>query len=215
MLRPMIRPIWPALAASTMLALAGCGWPGTDVSPTPQADVVRLAGDGVALAWGDGPYGLVLLHGAQYDHVSWEPQARVFAEDGMRVLATDDVSAETLRAAIAHLHGEGISRVAVLAASAATAAALEVGRESPQLIDQLIVLSGSGEVGDLGVFPKLFAASAGEPAAADAERMADEAPGDWNVVVLVPGDAHGQAIFEGEVGEALMEALLRRLAERR
>jgi len=210
----MFRPMrLSALAASTLLALTGCG--ATDVTPALPADVVELAGDGEGLAWGDGPYGLVLLHGAQYDAAGWEPQARVFAEDGMRVLATEEVSAEALRAAIKHLHGEGISRVAVLAASDATAAALEVGRESPELIDQLIVLSGSGEVGDLGVFPKLFAASEGEPAAADAERMADEAPGDWNVTVLVLGDAQGQAMFEGEGGQELMEALLRRLAERR
>jgi hypothetical protein len=210
----MFRPMrLSALAASTLLALTGCG--ATDITPALPADVVQLAGAGDALAWGDGPYGLVLLHGAQYDAASWEPQARVFAEDGMRVLATAEVSPDVLRAAIAYLHGEGIPRVAVLAASAAATAALEVGRASPELIDQLIVLSGTGEAGDLGVFPKLFAASEDEPVAIDAERMADEAPGDWNVVVLVPGDAHGQAIFNGDGGDELMEALLRRLAERR
>jgi len=210
------RPMPAAVVLAAVLALTGCTTATrTDSGVGPPAEALELPGHGEAFAWGEGPYGLVALHGAGYDAASWAEQAVVFAEDGMRVVAPSAVSADGLREAIGHLRREGIERVAVLASDDATAAALEVGRETPELVDQLLVVSGSGDVADLGPFPKLFVASEDEELAAEAERMAEEAPGDWNLVVLVPGDAHGQAIFDDEGGELLLETLLRRLEERR
>ncbi len=203
------------MLALLVLLVAACAPAPTPAATTSAALRITLAPGGAALIWGDGPYGVVLLHGAAYDAASWEPQARVLADDQMRVLAVEEVTADALRAAIAHLHGEGIERVAVVAASAGAAAAFEVGVAEPELVDQLIVVSGTGNVSGLGEFPKLFAASEGEPAAADAERMEGEAPGAWNAVLLVPGDAHGQAIFDSEGGDELLSGILRRLGERR
>jgi hypothetical protein len=45
--------------------------------------------------------------------------------------------------------------------------------------------------------------------------MATEARGDWNALFLAPGSDSGQAILEGAAGEATMEAVIRRLEERR
>ncbi|MDP9455913.1 MAG: hypothetical protein M3Q60_09005 [Actinomycetota bacterium] len=55
--------------------------------------------------------------------------------------------------------------------------------------------------------------SEGEGMAGEVRRMAEEAPGDRNEVLVLPGDAHAQAIFETEEGERLMETILERLEE--
>ena len=43
--------------------------------------------------------------------------------------------------------------------------------------------------------------------------MAEEAPGDRNEVLVLPGDAHAQAVFETDQGERLTQAVLERLEE--
>lgn len=197
------------------LAAAGCGGVSSG-TPGASGERVSLPGAGSALLWGAGAYGVVLVHGAAYDAASWDAQARAFADHGMSVLAVEQADAANVEAAIAYLRDErGSERVALLGASAGSVAVLAVGRERPELVDQLLLLSGSGDVSSLGDFPKLFAASEGEPAAADAQRMASDAPGDWNALYLAPGDAHAQAIFGTDAGAALTEALLTRLEERR
>jgi len=44
-------------------------------------------------------------------------------------------------------------------------------------------------------------------------RMAEEAPGGLNEALILPGDAHSQALFQTEEGERLMRAILERLEE--
>lgn len=170
-----------------------------------------------AIRWGDGPYGLVLVHDAGADAASWEPRAVVFADEGMTVLAVEVSEAEAIAAAIGHLRDEvGLERVAVLSTGSGSEASIVVGQERPELIDQLILISPTNEdVAELGPFPKLFVASEGEAAAAEIGGMADRAPGDWNDVYLAPGTASGLAIFDGDGGAATLEAVLQRLGERR
>ena len=212
-MRPMRSPARFALVLT--LALGACS-ASPSASAGAPAMAISLSNGSAALVWGTGPYGLVLVHGAAYDAASWGPQADAFAARGMTVLAVEAADAESVVAAIHALQDDrGIARVAVLAASAGSAAALSVGREHPDLVDQLLLLSGSGEVSSLGDFPKLFAASEGEAAVSEAERMASEAPGDWNALYLAPGSAHAQAIFSSEGGSALLDALVARLEERR
>jgi hypothetical protein len=133
----------------------------------------------------------------------------------MTVVAVDEAGAEMVESAIRQLQGDGIQRVAVLAAGAGSTAAFAVGVDQPDLVDQLIVLSARGNVSRLGVFPKLFVAAEDEGAAAEAERMTEDAPGDWNAVFLAPGDDSGQAILEGEGADAARAAIIQRLEERR
>jgi len=86
-------------------------------------------------------------------------------------------------------------------------------------IDQLITISGDLsdlDLADLGEPPKLFTAAEGDTAAASAaQRMTDDAAGDWNALLLVSGDAHGQAILESEGGPDLIAGIVARLEERR
>jgi pimeloyl-ACP methyl ester carboxylesterase len=203
---PMRRRL-PALAVA--LALAACA--------TVTGDRLTLPDGSDALRWGDGPYGLVLVHEEGTDAASWEPQAVAFAEKGMTVLAVEVSETGTIVAAIRHLRDDvALERVAVLAAGSGSTAALATGRDQPELVDQLIVISAtSQDVAGLGPFPKLFVASEGEAAAAQIDAMAEQAPGDWNDVYLAPGAASGQGIFDGEGGAATLEAVLQRLAERR
>jgi pimeloyl-ACP methyl ester carboxylesterase len=198
------------LALLLAIALAACGTPPSGGTPWPFAE------DQGARRWGDGPYGLVLVSDAGRGAASWEAPATTFAGEGMTVVALSAGStASRVMGAILALQDAGIERVAVLAAGSGSAPALELGATHPELVDQLILLSAAGGVGELGVFPKLFVASQDGEAATVAERMADEAPGDWNALYLASGDAEGQAILEGEGADEAMEAIVARLEERR
>ena len=200
---------WLGLIPALVLALAACA--------TGSGDRLTLADGSDALRWGDGPYGLVLVHEGGADAASWEPQALAFADEGMTVLAVEASGTDAIVAAIGHLRDEvGLERVAVLAAGSGSEATLAVGRKRPELVDQLILISAaSQDVTELGLFPKLFVASEGEAAAAQIDDMAERAPGDWNDVYLAPGAATGRQIFEGEGSAATLQAVLQRLAERR
>ena len=189
------------------LSLVACG--GTAGTP------IELPGGTAARSWGDGPYGLVLVHDIGHDAASWSAQAVAFAGRGMTVLAVEDADADAVVNAITWLLGSGIERVALLGAGDGSVAVLTVGAERAELVDQVILISATGDVATLGAFPKLFVASEQEGAAADAERMATEARGDWNALFLAPGSDSGQAILAGAAGEATMEAVVRRLEERR
>lgn len=180
--------------------------------PTPAAaESVPLPDGGAARAWGDGEYGVALVG------EGWEEAGvpQELALERMRAVVAPAASPESLRATIEALHGEGVERVAVMAVGAGVEAALSLGASMPALVDQLIVVSGSGEVGELGEFPKLFVASASEPLAGEAERMADEAPGAWNAVLLTPHAGTGLEVLVDPASGELADGILRRLEERR
>jgi hypothetical protein len=103
----------------------------------------------------------------------------------------------------------------VVAVDDGVRAAFEVGTNEPELVDQLITVSAVGNVSPLGVFPKLFVASQDEPAGNAATEMAMDAHGEWNLELLVPGDASGLAILDGPGADELLDGVLRRLEERR
>ncbi len=200
----------PLLVGLLALALGACGTPPGGGTPWPFAE------DEAARRWGDGPYGLVLVTDAGRDAASWDDPASTFAGEGMTVVALDAGSTPLrVQGAIQALRDAGIARVAVLAAGSGSVSAMELGATRPELVDQLILLSARGDVSRLGDFPKLFVASDGEEAAAEATRMAEEAPGAWNALYLAPGDASGQTILEGEGADGAMQAILVQLEERR
>jgi pimeloyl-ACP methyl ester carboxylesterase len=192
-----------------VVILAGCG--------APSGSPVDLPDGSTALRWGDGPYGLVLVHDAGLDAASWASQAATFADNGMTVLAVESATSDSAVAGLRSLHdASGLERVALLGAGDGADAAMQAALEAPDAVDQLVVISANGDASTLAVFPKLFVASEDEPAAIDAERMAEEALGDWNALYLAPGEASGQAILSDEAGGTpAMEAIIARLEERR
>ncbi len=166
-----------------------------------------------ALVWGDGNRGVVLSHGAVYDAASWSTQAEKIAGAGATVLAVEDTSAESIQAAVDYLKDKrDVQSVSLVGASAGSAGVLDVGRQSPGDVAQIILLSGTGDVSGLGDFPKLFTASEGEGLAEQVRQMAEEAPGKAEALI-VGGDAHAQAIFDSPSGERLLKAITDRIRQ--
>jgi pimeloyl-ACP methyl ester carboxylesterase len=133
----------------------------------------------------------------------------------MVALAVEDTSPQNRLAVAEYLKGErGIRDVAFLGGSAGGSAVLQAASDSPGVPDRLILLSAVGDVSGLGEEPKLFVTSEGEGRLAEeVSQMAEEAPGDRNEVLVLPGDAHAQAVFETDQGERLTQAVLERLEE--
>ncbi len=213
--------LWFALLAAVFLA--GCGGPGRSTDggdgspdepgPSGSGESVEVAGNEV-LVWGEGDRGVVLAHGAAYDAASWREQAERLAESGVTALAVEDTSARSVAEAARYLEEErGVRDVTLLGASAGTGGVLGAAEEDRGLVDGLILLSGTGEVSGLGDYPKLFVASEGEGLAGEVRSMAGEAPGSRNEALILPGDAHAQAIFETDQGERLMRAIIEQLED--
>ena len=209
--------VGPALAA--MVLVAGCGSSGEagGSGEEPESDTSGSwvgVGDSWAIVWGEGDRGVVLSHGVAYDAASWEPQGQALEENGVVALAVEDVSPGSLRFAVDYLKEEyDVESVALIGASAGTEPVLEVAEEDPEEVGQIMLLSGIGDVSGLGEYPKLFVASEGEEISERVRRMAEEAPGDRNEALILPGSAHAQAIFRTEEGDRLMQTILTRLEE--
>ena len=198
-----------------LVVMTGCGVSaGNGEGGTDTSGWWVSVGDTWGLAWGEGERGAVLVHGAAYDAASWEVQGRALEENGIVALAVEDTRARNVRSAIEYLKEEyDVGSVAMIGASAGAGSVLQVAREDPGEISQIILLSGTGDVSGLGEQPKLFVASEGESVADQIRLMAEEAPGDRNEALILPGDAHAQAIFRTEEGERLTQTILNRLEE--
>ncbi len=207
------------MTIAVAVLVVGCG--ASESSTADEEQGSDISGEWVSLPgtwavlWGEGERGVVLAHGAAYDAASWEPQGQRLGENGAAALAVEETSPSNLRTAIRYLKEEsGVESVTLIGASASARPVLEVGGEDPEKIDQLILLSRIGDVSGLGEYPKLFVASEGEGIAERVRQMADEAPGDRNEALILPGDAHAQAIFQTEEGEQrLMQVILERIEE--
>ena len=217
---------WLCVLAAVLLAGCGRSDGGTAGAPPEGADAAETSsgaalgervevGETEALVWGEGDYGVVMAHGAAYDAASWEEQARRISKRGVIALAVEDTSPENLLAAVEYLEEErGAEGVALLGASAGGSDVLRAVREKRGVADQLILLSVTGDASGLGEEPKLFVASEGEGMAGEVRRMVEETPGDRNEALVLPGDAHAQAIFETEQGERLMQTIMARIEKR-
>ena len=211
----LLKIVGPTLAM--VIFVAGCGASGgADQGQKPESSTfgerTTVGDNDRAIVWGEGDRGVVLAHGASYDAASWEPQGRRLGENGVVAVAVEDTTPGSLRFAIDYLKKErSVESVALIGASAGTDPVLRVAGENPGEVSQIILLSGTGDVSGLGEYPKLFVASEGEEIAERVRRMADEAPGDRNEALILPGDAHAQAIFQTGEGERLMQAILDRL----
>jgi pimeloyl-ACP methyl ester carboxylesterase len=200
-----------------MFFVTGCGVSGGADGGELESDTSGeqvSVGETDAIVWGEGDKGAVLSHGAAYDAASWDEQGQELAENGVVALAVEDTSPENLRSAVDYLEKEyGVESVTFIGASAGAGSVLKAAEEYPEEVDQMILLSGRGDVSGLGEYPKLFVASEGEGIAEGVRRMADEAPGDENEALILSGDAHAQAIFQTEEGERLMQVILERIEE--
>ena len=221
------------LVTATLL-LASCG-SGDDEgeTPTPSANPDEVTevkgasepmevniGSGTALVWGDGVYGVVLVHGAIYDAASWTDQAEAIAAKGFSVIAVEHATADDTSAAIDYLRRtHAAEAVALIGASAGTGPVLAVASDQaaePELpVDLVVILAGSGSVESLNIPSVMFISAEGDGAASAAKRMMEATSGDPADLVIVPGSAHAQALFLQPEGEQVLTAILDRLTARR
>jgi pimeloyl-ACP methyl ester carboxylesterase len=213
-------------ASFTLLAmlLIGCGGAGASeptaapepsptATPDPSAGQLVQVGEFTGLLWGSGDYGVVLVGASSGAAASWTDQALAIAGEDMTVLALNDYSYSYVVDAIEYLRDEqGAAAVAVIGASTGAPPAIGAGIIAPELVDQLIVISGFGEVDRMGGFPKLFVATEGEAGMVRrANNMVEDAPGDENEALILPGSVGGQAIFDSPSGPDLLAAIIERL----
>lgn len=205
------------LLLAVVLSVAGCGTFGGSADGEPESETSGWwvgVGDSWAIVWGEGDRGVVLAHGAAYDAASWDAQGQALEENGIVALAVEDVSPGSLRFAVDYLKEEyDVESVALIGASAGAGPVLEVAEEDPEEVGQIMLLSGIGDISGLGEYPKLFVASEGEEISGRVRHMSEEAPGDRNEALILPGSAHAQAIFRTEEGDRLMQTILERLEE--
>ena len=91
----------PALIA--VVALGACG--------APSGSPVDLPDGSAARTWGDGPYGLVLVHDEGLDAASWTTQAPPSPSQGMTVLAVESATPGAAWTRCVRSGGAGLERV--------------------------------------------------------------------------------------------------------
>lgn len=205
--RVVLLPVLLPVLLLALTALSACG----DDAPDGAGERSEVGGADVR-TWGDGDHGVVLAHGAAFDAASWEDQATVIADAGATVVAVEDISPEGIAAAVEQLRADGAADVALVGGSAGADGILQLLSQEPDLADQVILLSPNSTVQGLGDQPKLFVASEDESVADVSRELAASAPGDDNEVLILPGSAHAQNIFDTDQGDRVLDAMLERLA---
>jgi pimeloyl-ACP methyl ester carboxylesterase len=183
------------LLAAALAACTSASVPATSALPSAVDLGAGLTGE----RWGEGGYGVVLLGGL-------EALGDAIGADRMTVVAPAADTEDALRQAITWLRDTArADRVAIVTGSAGAEAALAIGSQSPELVDQLIAIDLAGDraeaAASLGPFPKLFLALETDIAAA--QGLADSSQGEWNEAASAVDDA------------ALLGLILGRLDERR
>jgi hypothetical protein len=213
------------LAAAGMLVLvAACGGsstgeptatpaPSPTATPDPSAGRLVEIGEFTGLLWGSGDYGVVLVGASSGAAASWTDEALALAEQDMVVLALNDYTYDYVVEAIEYLRDEqGAAAVALIGASTGAPPVIGAGIIAPELVDQIIVISGFGDVERMGDFPKLYVATEGEAGMVRRARaMLENSSGAENEVLILPASVGGQAIFDSPAGSDLLAAIIERL----
>jgi len=184
-----------------------------------------------------GDRGVVLAHGGRFTKESWQPQARELAAAGFQVLAIDfrgfgksngpgdsdffkaPFQLDVL-AAVRYLHAAGVKSVSVIGGSFGGSAAGDASIASqPGEIERIVMLGGAPN----GPAEKLKSASlfivAKDDRSGDGLRLPgiraqyEKAPKPKKLVVL-PGSAHAQFLFQTTLRDRVMREILGFLHER-
>ncbi len=180
--------------------------------------------------YGKGDSGVVLAHGGRFNKASWEKQARILQQAGLRVLAIDfrgrgqsrggtqlppgdDGYHFDVLAAVRYLRRNGAKTVSVVGASFGGGAAAEASMEAPGEIERLVMLAAWVESPETLTGRKLFIV-ARDDANADGLRLPgiracyEKTPGPKDLIVL-HGSAHAQYLFQTDQGERVMREILK------
>jgi pimeloyl-ACP methyl ester carboxylesterase len=186
--------------------------------------------------YGSGDRGVVLAHGGRFNKESWEPQARVLAKAGFRVLAFDfrgygqsqgpgqtDIYSAPLHldvlAAVHYLHDHGAKTVSVVGGSMGGGAAADaVAFAAPGEINRLVELGAASWhfPPEKIKGPKLIIV-ARDDTSGDGPRLPkiqenfDKMPEPKQLIIL-DGSAHAQFLFQTDQGERVIREILRFLS---
>lgn len=216
-----------------LVTLFGCS-PNHPGSQTPPASVVLHTQDSAtlqALLYGQGPHGVVLAHGGRFNKESWDPQARVLAEHGFRVIAFDfrgvgqshgpgDSDAFTPKrkydvlAAGRYLRENGATTVAIIGGSMGGGFAADAAFDSPGLFDRIVFLSATpgGPLESLGGRKLFIMASddiSGDGARLPGFMAAYGKTAPPKQLLTVEGSAHAQFLFQSDQGDRVMNEILK------
>ena len=215
--------IWATILACCAVELAAAAEPEEVSFPTSDGGEIQ------ALLYGDSEHAVVLAHGKVFDKESWEPLAPRLAEAGVAALAIDFRGYGQSRpgsegsmlfldviAGMTYLKALGATRISVLGASmgggAAARAAVLV---EPGVIDRLVLLAPAPipKPAQMHAERIVYIVAEGDPSIDSTRQLYERAPEPKELVIL-PGEAHAQHLFETEQSEALIEAIVAALADR-
>jgi len=190
-----------------------------------------------ANVFGEGDRAVVLAHGGQFNKESWEKQARTLTENGFRVMAldlrgygkskgpgdADPMSAplyQDVLAAVRYLRQAGAKTVSVVGASMGGWAAGDASIASrPGEIDRVVFLGAApGGPADKLKSPSLFIvarydASEDGLRLPEIRRQFEKAPKPKKLIIL-PGSAHAQFLFQTDQAHRVMREIVRFLTAR-
>lgn len=229
----------PAIWIIVALHVAGCAAnrgmdhakPREVSFPTPDGGLIY------ANEYGTGPRGVVMVHGGRFDKESWDPQARVIAGHGYRVVAIDmryrgkssgpGNRAEAMSlplhldvlGAVRYMRHTGATSVQLVGGSLGGGAAGDASIEAePGEINSIVFLGSYTSLNDRPPEQvkgkKLFIMSRYDTEGENTRRLPklialfERTPAPSELVVI-DGSAHAQFIFQTDQSERAMKEILR------
>jgi|SRR5579859_4109245 len=233
---PGMIPLPRILLLIPLIGVYGCST-NHPSSNAPPAAVVLHAQDGATLSatvFGQGPRGVVLAHGGRFNKESWEPQARILADHGFRVIAFDfrgvgqshgpgdsDFFAPNRKydvlAAARYLRDSGATTVSIVGGSLGGGFAADAALDTPGLFDRIVFLSATpgGALESLGG-RKLFIMArndiSGDGARLPGLMAAYGKTAPPKLLLIVDGSAHAQFLFQSDQSDHVMDEILKFLS---
>jgi pimeloyl-ACP methyl ester carboxylesterase len=211
--------------------------PATGLAQTTVSFPTSDGGTVFADLYGSGDKAVVLAHGGRFNKESWAPQAKQLVAAGYEVLAIDfrgygpshgpgdkDVLSAPLYldvlAAVRYLHAHGARTVSIVGGSMGGAAAGDASIESkPGEIDRIVMLGAApNEPAEKLKSPMLIIVARDDtsgdgPRLPGIQKQYDKAPQPKKIVIL-PGSAHAQYLFQTDQADRVMQEILRFLNAR-
>ncbi|MCV0423935.1 MAG: hypothetical protein K5905_00540 [Roseibium sp.] len=160
-----------------------------------------------------GGTGAVLAHQSGYDAASWRDFANRLQKAGVTALALESVSGEDVGSGIDFLRQLGKRRIVLIGASIGGAAVQSAAWDKGEAQADLVILLGTaeGNMADAVDVDKLFVVSEGDFFRARTHSSFQKASEPKELMVY-PGSAHGQDLFNDVFGEKLAKLLLSKIA---
>ncbi len=161
----------------------------------------------------DGDTGVLLAHQSGKDAQSWAGFAQRLQDEGYASIALESISTEDVMSGVEHLRQAGKTRIALIGGSiggGGIQSAVSKGVPSEVV---LVVLLGtaSGNMAEANSIEKLFVITENDFFSAQTYSSYDKAA-DPKDLVVYPGKAHGQEMFDEPYGPQLVDLILRALA---